>query len=253
MAELTQQQKQEIDSVVEKPSKQETESKSQESATDLRQQISMDLTKRALSVKTNFMQPEVWKQIAVMARAFKNSGAIPSYIKNEYQLIMVMQAGYEMGMKPVESIKSLYIVNGSITIYAEAITRRLNEWGFEIDYEDEPDKCTAIITHRDSDKEIRETYTYQQAADSGYTTDNSGKQKVGWKKGENRLVKLRYGALRRAIKTRIAYVMGSVIDIKEVAEDYQPIETEKKKSHSISEVKPLSEVLSKGESKAENE
>lgn len=252
MAELTNQQKEDIKEVVEQPKK-SFKQDDKEKSIDLRQEINADLTRRALTVKTNFMQPEVWKQIAVMARAFKNSGAIPSYIKNEYQLIMVMQAGYEMGMKPVESIKSLYIVNGSITIYAEALTRRLNEWGFEIDYEDEPDKCTAIITHPNSDKEVRETYTYQQAVDSGYTTDNSGKQKIGWKKGENRLVKLRYGALRRAIKTRIAYVMGSVSDIKEVAEDYQPIEGEKKKLHSSVEVRPLSEVLSKDDNEDKNE
>lgn len=188
----------------------------------IRKNINVDLAQRALSVSTNFMNPEVWKQMQIMAKAFKNSGALPSSIQNEYQLIMVMQAGFEMGMKPIESIKSLYIVNGSITIYAEALTRRLNEWGFNIEYKDEKDECTAIITHPKTQQEIKETYTFEQAVDSGYTLDRKGNLKVGWKPGENRLVKLRYGALRRAIKTRIAYVMGSASDIKEVAEDYSP-------------------------------
>lgn len=181
---------------------------------------------RAMQVQTTFMNPATWTQIRSMAKVFHESKALPRCIQNEAQLVMVMQAGYEMGMTPVECLNSLYIVNGTVNIYGKAITRRLREHGWRVEYKNETDiECTArVVRGRES---YTETYTYDMAEKSGYTKSNSGEFKVGWLPGMNRKLKLRYGALSIIIRSYIPDVLGSVNDIKEIVEDVE-IVTEKK-------------------------
>lgn len=192
---------------------------------------SIETYRAAMQVQTTFMNPQVWTQIRAMGKVFYESKALPVNIKNEPQLIMVLQAGFEMGMTPVESLHSLYIVNGSINVYGKAVTRRLREHGWRVRYTDEnDDSCTATVTR--GREEYTETYAYQMAEKSGYTKSNSGDYKVGWLPGINRKLKLRYGALSVIIKSYIPDVLGAANDIKEVIEDVTlPKEEEKKEDH----------------------
>lgn len=173
---------------------------------------------RAMQVSTTYMNPNTWTQIRTMAKVFHEGKALPSCIQNEAQLIMVMQAGFEMGMKPVECLKSLYIVKGTINVYGAAVVRRLREHGWRVTYKDESDAaCTArVVKGRES---YEETYTFAEAEKSKYTTDNNGNLKVGWLPGINRKLKLRYGVLSLIIKSYIPDVLGSATDIAEVAQD----------------------------------
>jgi hypothetical protein len=218
-----------------------------------RKSVAVENYKAAMAVQTTFMNPSVWTQIRTMGKVFFESKAIPSSIVNEAQLIMVLQAGFEMGMTPVESLQSLYIVKGSINIYGKAVTKRLRIHGWRIEYKDESDSsCTAIV--RRDDEEYTETYTYEMARKSGYV----GEGKVGWKEGINRRLKLRYGALSILIKSYIPDVLGSAEDIKEVIEDVQivkePIATEQKGTPSQTvRVTSLAEKLAKSREKKEAE
>lgn len=177
---------------------------------------------RAMQISSAFMSPNTWTQIRTMAKVFFEGRALPDCIQNEAQLVMVMQAGYEMGMMPVECLKSLYIVKGTINVYGAAIVRRLREHGWKVEYSEESDaSCTArVVRGRES---YKETYTFAEAEKSGYTT-GSGGLKVGWKPGINRKLKLRYGVLSLIIKSYLPDVLGSARDIAEVAEDAIPLE-----------------------------
>lgn len=178
----------------------------------------VDAYKKAMAVRTNFMNPDVWTQIRSMSKIFFESRALPKTIQNEPQLVMMLQAGYEMGMTPVESLHSLYMVNGTINVYGKAVTRRIREHGWRIEYKDESDEsCTATVSR--DDESYTETYTHKMAVDSGYTKSRSGDFKVGWLPGVNRRLKLRYGVLSLIIKSYIPEVLGSAQDISEVAED----------------------------------
>lgn len=185
---------------------------------------SADQYARAMQVQSTYMNPNTWTQIRTMAKVFFEGKALPSCIQNEAQLIMVMQAGFEMGMKPVECLKSLYIVKGTVNVYGAAVIRRLREHGWRVTYKDETDlSCTARVVR---DREAyEETYTFAQAEKSGHTKDNNGALKVGWKEGINRKLKLRYGVLSTIIKSYIPDVLGSASDIAEVAEDAVIVET----------------------------
>lgn len=184
----------------------------------------VDNYKKAMAVQTTFMNPNVWTQIRAMGKVFFEGKALPSSVQNEPQLVMVLQAGFEMGMAPVESLKSLYIVNGSVNVYGAAIVRRLREHGWTVKYSDESDEqCTATVSLKDRKtrailEEYTETFRYADAEKSGYTKAN-GNLKVGWKEGLNRKLKMRYGVLSLIIKSYIPEVLGSASDIAEVAMD----------------------------------
>lgn len=161
---------------------------------------------------TSFFNPKIWVQMQRMATAFKESGALPA-TDNMAMIMMKIQAGYEMGMKPLESVKAFYFVKGSLNIFGSAVIRRLREHGWTITYKDEPNKCTATI--KKGDEEYTDSFTYEEAKRSGWANET----KPAWIDGINRRLKLRYGVASLLIKTYVPEVLGSATDIAEVAMD----------------------------------
>jgi hypothetical protein len=177
------------------------------------------ITPKASQIRTDFFDPIIWTQMNGMAARFIESGAL-SQSENTGTLIMKMQAGREMGMGPIESIKSFYFVKGIINIFGVATTRRLREHGWMLDFVDRPNSCTATITK--GTEKYSDTLTYEDAQKSGWTHVN-GSLKPGWLEGANRKLKLRYGTLSLLIKTYVPEVLGSATDIAEVADDMAPV------------------------------
>jgi len=179
-----------------------------------------DLTvtpKLDITEPTEFLNPIVWGQMKAMASSFVKSGALPKS-ENDFTVLMKIQAGYEMGMKPLEAVKSFYFVNGAMNIFGSATMRRLREHGWRISYKDEPNKCTVTVTK--GDETYTDYITFEEAEQSGFTKDSYGKTKSAWREGVSRRLKLRYGAVSVLLKTYIPEVLGSATDIAEVAMDY---------------------------------
>ena len=174
-----------------------------------------------LSGQDDFYNIAKWEVMKKMATDMVASNALPK-ADNAYTVMMKMQAGREMGMKPIESIKAFYIVNGVLSIYGDAVIRRLREHGWTLlPYKESQDTCTATICK--GDEEFSETFTFQEAEKSGWTKDSYGKLKAGWVDGINRKRKLRYGAMSTLIKTYVPEVLGAASDIAEVAVDTVPL------------------------------
>ncbi len=174
---------------------------------------------KASMIRTDFFDPVIWAQMNGMAQKFVESKAL-SQSENAGTLIMKMQAGREMGMGPIESIKSFYFVKGIINIFGVATTRRLREHGWRLEFRDTPNTCTATITK--GDEKYSDTLTFEEASKSGWTHAQGG-LKPGWLEGANRKLKLRYGALSLLIKTYVPEVLGSATDIAEIADDMAPV------------------------------
>jgi len=167
-----------------------------------------------------FYNPGKWEIMRKMADDLVKSGALPKS-DNAYTVMMKMQAGREMGLKPVESIKSFYIVNGVLSLYGDAVVRRLREHGWTLlQYKEEPGSCTATI--KKGEEQYSETFTFLDAEKSGWTK-SSGGLKPGWVDGINRRRKLRYGAISTLVKTYVPEVLGAAVDIAEIAEDTVPL------------------------------
>lgn len=170
-------------------------------------------------VRTNYFDPVIWKQMKGMAEVFKASGALGKE-ENASTLVMKIQAGYEMGMKPIESIKSFYFVNGILSIFGAATIRRLREHGWNIQYKEEKNKCSATISK--GIESFTDSLTFEEAQQSNWTS-SYGKLKPGWYEGANRKMKLRYGVTSILIKTYVPEVLGSAVDITEIAVDTVPV------------------------------
>lgn len=175
---------------------------------------------------SSILDPNEYAQMKVLSNDLFKSGALPKGYDNVYKVMASIQVGSEMGLKPFESINSLYMVNGQFSLWGKATIRQVRKHGWRIEYTDEDDKhCTATI--KKGDEEYTSTFNFDDAAKSGYTLDGYGKLKFGWKEGINRKLKLRYGVLSILIKTYIPEVLGSAIGIAEIDMDAMQPEIEK--------------------------
>lgn len=79
-----------------------------------------------------------------LARQLIASKAFPTSMTPE-QAFVLIKAGEEMGMKPMEAIKKLYIVNGAVGFHGNGLVSVLTEKGVELEYIDETDKGVTVV------------------------------------------------------------------------------------------------------------
>ena len=202
----------------------------EEKALEIKQQdMRLEKSMAVATQSSSAFNPIVYGQMKQLAVDLINGGATSADAKTPEQLVVKLQAGYELGMTPVESLNSLYIVSGRVTIWGSALIKRLRLAGWNVSYQDEtPEQCK--ITVRKGDEFIEDTFLFKDAQDSGYTSGQSG-LKIGWKLGQNRKLKMRYGAASQLIKTYLPEVLGTIAGVKEVDEDApQPETIESKKA-----------------------
>lgn len=201
-----------------KPTKTKQEKELEVKASEIR----LEKTKAVATTKTKVLDPIAFAQMNNLAQSLIAGGAASRDADTPEKLVVKLQAGYELGMQPVESLNSLYIVNGRVTIWGSALIKRLRTFGWSVSYKDESqEQCTIVVT-KDGET-IEDTFLYADAVASGYT-NGAG---IGWKAGQNRKLKMRYGAASQLVKTYLPEVLGTIAGIKEVDEDAPTIESER--------------------------
>jgi hypothetical protein len=190
------------------------------------------------SPSSAFMNPQVYMQAKYIANDMIKDHALPKGFESAGQAVMAMQAGAMMGMNWVESLSSLYFVNGSINIWGKAVPNRLRMHGYKFKFiKEDQTHCEARVWKEDDKGKITEEYVedfkFEDAKSSGYTSGNSG-MKVGWKEGINRTKKMRYNVLALIISTYIPDVLSAVAGIVEVSQDYVAIDRKSEMAETIS-------------------
>jgi hypothetical protein len=178
---------------------------------------------RAAEAKSlEWMNPKRWQVMQAMAQTFITSGALPESIKNAAQLIMVMQAGYEAGMQPLESINAFYIVNGKITMYGDAVTSQVIKHGHTVEWFDcDGNSAEVEITRGDNGKKMRGKFTIEMAIERGLTTYSDGRPNKFWQKYPANMLK--YKALGEIVDFIVPDALHGA-PIKEVIEaDMDPV------------------------------
>lgn len=120
-----------------------------------------------------FVNPETWKMMTLMANTFMQSGALPASIKNAAQLIMVMQAGHEAGMKPVEAMGAFYFVNGKLSMYGEMAIAQVLRHGHKVKWGECNDRTATVTVTRGDDESVSltTTFTMEMARARGLTNN----------------------------------------------------------------------------------
>lgn len=203
------------------------------------------LTMAVRTEKTGVMDPVEYAQMKQIAADMIASKSLPQTFTNSAQVQMALMAGREMGMTTMESLNDLYFVGGKLQIYGKATPAALRRAGWRIKFEDKEDECTATVTNPKTGEEITDTFTFNDAEQSGFVKDSRGNLKLGWKPGANRKRKLRYAVLSQIIHTYLPEVLGSVAGIGEYSDDYMDAEKLDKEYRKTQEEEKRAEKLAK--------
>lgn len=123
-------------------------------------------------VFSRFPTQAEWNTLNTIAQTLKNGGVLPKGIDTVQKMVVVLQAGREIGLQPIEALNSLYFVNGKISMYGEAVPMQIIRAGHDLTWgECNSESATVTITRGDNGKSMTQTFTMQQARERGYTSN----------------------------------------------------------------------------------
>ena len=118
------------------------------------------------------------------------------------QAYVIMQAGSEMGMEPIEAMQALYIVNGKLDFYGDKMVARLTKKGYKIEYLNESkDSVTVRVFNEKEGFDVSETVNsndqiLQRSKAYGFAAKN----------------KMRFHGLRLFKSFHLPHLFGSTTD-----------------------------------------
>jgi len=165
----------------------------------------------------NFLNPKLWQAINIAAETFSKSNALPATMDNTPKVVMALQAGYEMGLTPIQSLNSFYFVNGKLSLYGSIVIQRILRYA-DIEWIQNDKKAAEVkITRRDNGASMTGKFTIDQAREKGLITERSA-----WKKWPERM--LRY----KAIGDIAAFIVPEALSGLVVGGDLETVEYEVK-------------------------
>jgi len=109
---------------------------------------------------------------------FVKSGMFPD-IKAQAQAVVKILAGRELGLSPLESMTSIYIVNGKVALQAKviaALIKKSGKYDYQVEKQDNEECTIAFFQKNGTLKEIgKSTFTIKDAAKAGIVNKDSWK------------------------------------------------------------------------------
>lgn len=153
-------------------------------------------------------QRERISQMMTIADTLVKANCFGRDVNNAFQAFVKIQAGAEMQMPPMEAMNSLYIVNGKITLWGAAVSKRIRDHGWKITYEEETETQVTAVVEKNGESH-QYTATQKQLKDLG-------SKAAGFALAD----KLRWHALGRLLRFHIPEVMGNAVSyLKEEVDD----------------------------------
>ena len=119
-------------------------------------QITENTTERA-----NFMVTSNLDSMYRIAKAFNSANCFSGTVKSPEQALVILMAGNEAGLSPVESMNGFYFVKNSLNIYGSALSKVITRGGIKIKFL-ERSKTRVSIEYK-QDGEVVDTMTYSLA------------------------------------------------------------------------------------------
>lgn len=170
------------------------------------------LTLRTLKVheknKMITASPEIAAQMAEMdfhlsmANRFVKAGAFKC--KNAEEAYVKIKAGAEMGLKPVESMQALYIVNGAIKYWGDKMVAKITREGYKVEYLEETEKGVKVRVYHPSEEINFDVTEEVKITDQGVAGGNAVKFS-----SKN---KMRFHGIRMIASFHLPHLFSSVED-----------------------------------------
>lgn len=123
-------------------------------------------------VFSNFPSQAEWNTMQLVAQTLKQGGVLPKGIDTVQKMMVVLQAGREIGLQPIEALNSLYFVNGKVSMYGEAVPMQIMRAGHEIVWgKCDKNEATVTIIRGDNGNQMKQTFTMAEAQERGYTSN----------------------------------------------------------------------------------
>lgn len=107
-----------------------------------------------------------------LAKALSQTAFVPREMQNVGNATAAILAGDEVGMSPLASLRSFYVVHGTPALYARAMVALAQAHGHEIWTSESTDsKVTVHGRRRGTDNTETATWTIQRAQKAGYTSN----------------------------------------------------------------------------------
>ena len=140
------------------------------------------------------------EQALKVCQHFMASRALPQSYTTPQAVLMAIQAGRELGMKPLEAINGMMVINGQIKLWGTALTGRVTRLGYKIKW----GTCT--------DQEANVSIVEPDGTETGvenYTIEDAKKAQLLGKKNwtGHAKVMLRWRALSNAVKFNFPHLL----------------------------------------------
>lgn len=147
------------------------------------------------------------------------SGLLPKAVDTPEKAIAIALTGRELGLKPMESLNGLYVVNGKVTMSAQLMLRLIYERvpGALINVMESDDTACQVEMARPGHKPQFFSYTLEEAHKAGFTS------KEPWRKHPATM--LRWSAIRTGARIVFADAIAGCYmpdELDHLEDGYQP-------------------------------
>jgi hypothetical protein len=113
--------------------------------------------------------PMTFEQVVAMGDALVRTGFLPEHIKNGAQAAAIILTGRELNMPPMRSLRSLAMVKGKVTEYADSQLARFKADGGRAAWRQLDDKVATLFLRHPNGDEHEESFTFEDAERAGLT------------------------------------------------------------------------------------
>ena len=117
-----------------------------------------------------------WAMMKEQATILHKSKFFPKSVKSPEAALAIMLAGRELGLGPMESLRSIYIVDGQTTISSGLMAAMIWDAGHAYNIDESTDKACQITFTRSNKQTYTHRFTHEDAVKAGLT------RKDNWQK-----------------------------------------------------------------------
>lgn len=151
--------------------------------------------------------------LTAVANQLCKSEALPACYKNAANVLVALQTGREMGLQPMQSLNSLYIVNGKIQIWGSSQVQLLKAHGWKLKIKEHTNEVCTINIFKD-DESFEYTTTFAELPSGSKAKAFAPKEK------------LYYHTISRLVRFYCPEVLGGMSNLYNESE-VEDIETNK--------------------------